>query len=61
MTAATGLAIARAFLARLTGGRIHGTRVVAFCLPATVGANHLIRVYFYQLVKAFSAVFAFVL
>ena len=61
MATAAGLAIARAFFARLTGGRIHGARVVAFRLPAAVGANHFIRVYFYQLVKAFSAVFAFVL
>ena len=61
MAAATGLAIARAFLARFSRGRIHGTRVVAFRVPSTVGTNHLIRVYLHQLVKAFSAVFAFVL
>ena len=61
MAAATGLAVARAFLAGFARGRIHGTRVVAFRLPTTIGTDHLIRVYLHQLVKAFSAVFAFVL
>ena len=58
---ATRLAIARAFLARFARGRIHGTRVIAFCLPSAIGTRHFIRVHFYQFFKLLSALCAFIL
>ena len=58
---AAGLAISRTFFTRLPRGRIHGTRIIPFRRPAAVRTRHFIRVYFHQLVKAFSAIFAFVL
>ena len=61
MTTAARLAISRAFFARFARRGIHCAVIIAFCFASAIGTNDFIRVYFHQLVKTFSAIFAFVL
>ena len=61
MATTTGFAVSTAFFARLARGGQHRARIAAFANAVTFGAAHLVGKAFYQLVKLFFALLAFVL
>lgn len=61
MTTAAGFTIPRAFFRALPCGRIHRTRIITLRFSTAIRTCYLVRVNFYQLVKAFSANRTFIL
>jgi hypothetical protein len=61
MATAAGFTIPRAFFRTLPCGRIHRTRIITLRFSTAIRTCYLIRVNFYQLVKAFSANRTFIL
>ena len=59
--AAARRAVSRTGGGFLSGGRIHGARIVPLRLPAAIGAHHLIGMRTDEFFKFLSAFFAFVL
>ena len=59
--AAARRAVSRTGGGFLSGGRIHGARIVPLRLPAAIGAGNPLGIHFDQLLELLSALFALVL